>query len=139
MEKQNRIKRVISIFLLVQIAFWIIAAFFNLYTSKASTFQKITATAMMFINAGIFLVLIIMTKKNKPLMTVVTAGVLLATIAFTISGGITGWEYAILVFAALSLGALVWFQIKKAFTWVAEKVSVLIDRETETLVALRAI
>ncbi|MEX1308480.1 MAG: hypothetical protein AB1Z19_08130 [Eubacteriales bacterium] len=139
MEKQNRIKRVISIFLLVQIAFWIIAAFFNLYTSKAPTLQKISATAMMFINAGIFLVLIILAKKDKPMVTVITAGVLLATIAFTIAGGISGWEYAVLVFAALSLGALVWVQIKKAYFWVQEKIGELIDRETETLVALRAV
>lgn len=139
MEKQNRIKRIISIFLLVQIAFWVIAAFFNLYTSKASNLQKVSATAMMFVNAGIFLVLIILAKKDRPFITVVTAGVLLATIAFTIAGGISGWEYAVLVFAALSLGVLVWVQIKKAFMWVADQFSALIDRETETLVALRAV
>ena len=139
MDKQSRTKRVISIFLLVQIAFWIVAAFFNLYTSKASNLQKISATALMFVNAGIFLVLILLTKKNRPVVTVVTMGVLLATIAVAIAGGISGWDYAVLVFAALSLGALVWFQIKKAFYWVKERVGELIDRETDTLVALRAI
>lgn len=139
MEKQSRTKRFISIFLLAQIAFWIIAAFFNLYVSKASNLQKISGTALMFVSAGIFLVLILLTKKDRPAVTVVTAGVLLATIAFTVAGGITGWDYAVLIFAALSLGALLWFQIKKAYFWVKEKVGGLIDRETDTLAALRAI
>ncbi len=139
MEKQSRAKRIVSLFLLVQIVFWIVAAFLNLYISKAPVLQKISGTALMFICAGIFIVLVFLASKERPVVTVVTFGVLMAAIAFTIAGGISGWDYAVLVFAAISLGALVWFQIKKAFFWIAEKVGELIDRETDTLIALRAI
>ena len=139
METQSRTKRIVSIFLVVQVVFWVIAAFFNLAVSKASNLQRISSTAMMFINAGIFLVMVLLTSKERPVVTVVTFGVLLATIAFTISGGISGWDYAVLAFAAISLGAMVWFHVKKAYFWVAEKLGELIDKETETLVALRAI
>ena len=139
MEQPSRTKRIVSLFLLVQIVFWVIAAFLNLYTSKAPVLQKISGTALMFICAGVFIVLIILAAKERPLVTVVTFGVLLAAIAFAIAGGISGWDYAVLVFAAISLGAMLWFQIKKAFVWASEKFGELIARETETLVALRAI
>jgi len=139
MEKPSKTKQIVSIFLVVQVVFWILAAFFNLATSKASNLQMISGTALMFINAGVFLVMALLATKERPMVTVVTFGVLLATIAFTISGGISGWDYAVLIFAAISLGAMVWFHVKKAYFWVAEKFGELIDKETETLVALRAI
>lgn len=138
MEKQGKLKRSLSIFLVVQIAFWIIAAFFNLYTSNASTFQKISATAFMFVNAGVFLVLALFVGKDRPLVAVATIGILLASVAVIIAGGISGWDYALLIFIATSLGITFWFQVKKAFFWVKEKLTDALDSNQETLIALRS-
>ena len=125
--KKPRAKRAISIFLIIQIAFWLLCAAFNLLTSEAAPVKKIFISALMVVNASVFLALLLFVGKNKPLVFFLTIAFLLVNAAFIISGGISGWEYVMLAFIAVSLGVYLWFNVKRAYRFVKEKFKEIMD------------
>ncbi len=125
--KKPRAKRAISIFLIVQVAFWLLCAAFNLFTSEAAPVKKVLLSALMMVNAGVFLALLLFVGKNKPLVFFLTIAFLLVNAAFIISGGISGWEYVMLAFIAVSLGVYLWFHVKRAYRFVKEKMQEIMD------------
>ena len=127
--KKNKAKRILSIFLIVQVVFWLLCAAFNLFTSDTAPVKKVFISALMMINAGVFFTLMLLLGKNKPQVFFITLGVLLVSAAFLISGGITGWEYVILAFIAVSIGVLVWSGVKNAYRFVKEKIEELLDSD----------
>jgi len=131
--KKSKTKRIISIFLLTQMVFWIACAFFNLYTSNAGIVRKISVTAVMFLNAGIFLVLTFFVGKSKPLVFFITVGFLLINAAVIIAGGISGWDYVILAFIAVTLGVYLWFNVKKVYKKVKAKIQEKMDENPEIM------
>ena len=129
--KKKKTNKIISIFLLAQVILWVGCAFFNIYTSNASEMRKISVTALMFLNAGVFLILTLLVGKSKPVVFFITVGVLLLNAALLLAGGLTGWEYIALALIAVSLGLYLWFNVKKVYFKIKERVEKYIEKQSE--------
>ena len=126
-DKKATHRRALSIFLIVQVVFWLVCAVFNLLTSDVAPIRKIFISTVMIINAGLFFMLLLFIGKNKPKVFFMTLGIMIASVAFLASGGITGWEYVILAFIMVSMGVLIWSNVKRLCLFIKEKVEALIN------------
>jgi len=109
-------RAILSVLLLVQVAFWIFSALMYLKDTEVEGISRIVTAVLMFLNSAGFLVLVFLIGRLKPLVFFVTVGFIALNIALTLTDQVGGWDYFILGLNVITFILYLWYAVSKIFT-----------------------